>query len=1010
MILRVLALALVLAFPASAQVNDGSVEGVVTDSSGAVIPGAAVTVRNPNTSATHAATTDDRGLFRFLILPVGTYELVVEHPGFATLVQKNVVVTPGCRINFPLSLRLARREERVVVSGETPLLESTKSQVSFTVDQRLVASLPVNGRNFMDFVTLVPGVTAASGVNFEGQRGLNLMLVDGADDHNTFYGILMGVSPTPYQFSQESVREFQVNVNSYSAELGRAGAGIINTVTKSGTNEFHGNLFWYFRDRGLNATDLISKNVGEPKEPLHVHQFGGTVGGPIRKDRLFFFVSYDGQRRKERNETFLNLPSGFALSSNTTVAAFQQRALDYLAPRSAPWLRRYDQDILFAKLDWQIRSFQRLSGRWNRHRFGGSNLEASGAQNSFEHTGASGMNDDTLAVSLTSTLSPSMVNVLRFGYVHSNQFGRSNSSNPEAQVFESGQLVLTIGRSPVSPRDVASRRSELSDTLSFGRGRHAFKVGLNVLVDRVTFGTAINFSGSYRFNSLESLGRSLSGAPAPITGERYVQAFSGEGTPGVRVHPNFVDFAGFIQDEWHARPNLTFNLGLRYDVEVFATLIVKNPSSALAAAVIDTSLIHTDKNNFAPRLGLAWTPLRNGRLVVRAGYGFFYARTAAGHITRPFILNGVTVQTRTFAAGTSVAALIPAYPNTICGVPDPSGISPTCPTPTTAAEIIMPFSRDYVQPLVQQGSFGLEFLLQKDMALLVSFLAVKGTHLHRYRDVNLGNPVPMTIGIAGTSTVLTLSRFPGAAGSPTRPITGFDRILLFESAGNSVYHALAAQLNKRFSHNFQLQASYTLSKALDDNSNITPLNPGPGDGQLLSDSSNPGLDRGPSPSDRLHRFVLNGIWELNYAGRLPTLARTILSDWELSGILTAQSGNAYSGMVNFDLNNDGNAATDRTPGLGRNTFRLPASATLDPRLTRNMRFTDRVRLQFIWEAFNVFNRANISGVRTTQFSRSTSAAACGVAGTPCLVPQTNFSTPSATLGPRIMQFALKLLF
>lgn len=999
-----MALALALAIPVTAQGGDASLEGIVTDPSGAALPGVSLSARNLETAATFAVSSDDRGYFRFLVLPVGTYEISAERSGFTTLIHNGVVVTVGARINLPLSLQLAGRAERVVVSGETPLVETTRSQVSSTVERRLISSLPVNGRSFTDFAKLVPGVASTGpGLNFAGQRGLNLVLVDGADDHNTFYGVLMGVAPTPYQFSLEAVQEFQVNVNSYSAELGRAGAGIINVVTRSGTNEFHGNLFWYYRDKALNATDLISKNLAQSKEPLHVHQFGASLGGPIQKNRLFFFANYDGQRRKERNETFLNLPSGFALSPNSVIAAFQQRALNYLTPRSAPWVRTFDQDVVFTKLDWQISPAQRLSGRWNRHRFGGSNLEASGEQNSLEHTGTSGLNDDTLAVSLTSTLSPSMVNAFRFGYLQSDQRGRSNSSNPEAQVFEAGQNVLTIGRLPVSPRVASSRRSEWSDTLSLGHGRHTFRVGANVLVDRITFFTAVNFSGSYRFNSLESFGRSLAGVPAPISGERYVQAFSGEGTPGVRVHPNFVDVAAFVQDEWRLCPNLTLNLGARYDVEVFAAPKVKNPSPALAAAGIDTSLIPTDKNNFAPRLGLAWTPMHNGRLVVRAGYGFFYARTAAGHARTPFFQNGFTVHTRTFAAG---AALIPAYPNTLCGSPDPSGVPPTCPAPTTGAETIQPFSPDYVQPLVQQGSFGVEYQFQKDLALSVSYLAVKGTHLHRYRDINLGTPsTPTTIGIAGTGTVLAYQRY-----SLPRPIAGFDRILLFESSGNSIYHGMAVQLNKRFSYNFQFLASYTWSKALDDISNIQPLNPGPGDAQLLADSFDDHQNRGPAPADIRHRFVLSGIWELNYASRLPSFAKAIFGGWEFSGILTAQSGLSHSGLVNFDLNNDGNTATDRTLETGRNAFYMPATVSLDPRVTRNVRLTEHARLRFIWEAFNVFNRANISGVRTTQYSRSTSATTCGVADTPCLVPQSNFGTPNATSGPRIMQLALKLLF
>jgi hypothetical protein len=223
------------------------------------------------------------------------------------------------------------------------------------------------------------------------------------------------------------------------------------------------------------------------------------------------------------------------------------------------------------------------------------------------------------------------------------------------------------------------------------------------------------------------------------------------------------------------------------------------------------------------------------------------------------------------------------------------------------------------------------------------------------------------------------------------------------------------QLNKRFSNNLQFLAGYTLGRVIDDRPEAINFSAGgPNDSLLLSDSFNPQADRGPAVEDVRHRFVLSGFWDLNYANRLPGAGKAILGGWRLSGILAVQSGLPYSGLVNFDLNNDGNSQSDRTPGQPRNIFRLPTTVSLHPRLTRNLAIKERVRLQFIWEAFNIFNRINFSDVRTTQFSRSASTAVCGIAGTPCLIPQststTAFGAPAATLGPRIMQLALKLLF
>jgi hypothetical protein len=322
--------------------------------------------------------------------------------------------------------------------------------------------------------------------------------------------------------------------------------------------------------------------------------------------------------------------------------------------------------------------------------------------------------------------------------------------------------------------------------------------------------------------------------------------------------------------------------------------------------------------------------------------------------------------------------------------------------------IIQLFSPDYRHPYVQQGSFGIEVQLEKDLAVNVSYLMAKGTHLLRARDINLGTPTtPTQIGIAGTSTLLTYQKF-----TRPHPIAGFDRIIQFESTANSIYHGLIVQVNKRLSHNVQFLGSYTLGKVIDDRPDANAGNPGPsGDPPKLSDPSNIRADRAAGVNDQRHRFVLSGVWDLNYANDLPRAARAILGGWQVSGILTAQSGQPYSGLVNFDLNNDGNPFTDRTPGLGRNTFYKPATVSFDPRVTRNVRLSERVKLQFIWEAFNVFNRANVTRVRTTQYAyaastAAASAATCGIAGTPRLVPQNTGLTafgPTATSGPRIMQ-------
>ncbi|MCI0355283.1 MAG: carboxypeptidase regulatory-like domain-containing protein, partial [Acidobacteria bacterium] len=842
--------------------NQGSVEGLILDPTGAAIPGAALQARNLDTAAQFTTASGAEGFFRFPVLPLGAYELVASHPGFAVLKLNPVVVTVGARVNLALRLSVAAHAESIVVRGETPLLEATRTQLSATIDSRSVAELPVNGRDFTNIILLTPGVTtdARGGLSFAGQRAMNRLLVDGVDQNDSFFDQPLGGEgfsnrgATNYHFSQDAVQEFQVNPNSYSAELGRASGGVANVVTKSGDNQLRGSAYWFYRDRSLNANDPVNKLNGLPKDPFHFNQFGGTLGGPLLRDRLFFFFNYEGLRSKVSNPVAFNLPPGFALSPNLVVAGFQQLALDYLAPRASSWAGPFTQGVYLAKSDWRISEAHRLSGRWSRQRLTTSG--GTGPQVSLEASNTGELNNDILAGALTSTLGTRTVNIVQFAYLRGLNFFAPNSINPLADIFEGGQRVLIVGRAANTPQETRTQRIQVWDTLSLLRGRHTWKVGADVLLDWNRHVNAQNFSGNHRFQSLESFGRSLAGAPAPALGERYLQSFSREGTPGAIVFPNVHLVAGFVQDEWRARPHLTLSLGLRYEVQLSAQPPVHNPAPVLAAAGIDTSALPTDTNNFAPRAGLAWTPWGREAWVVRAGYGIFYSPTIALLLARAHFQNGISVQPRTFAFGTPAALLIPAYPNTICGPPDPSGLPPSCAAPALGAgnPVITPFARDHIEPYVQQWNLSVEVALLKDLAVSVSYLGAKGSRLARTRDVNLATPtVTTTIGIANTTELLSFQRF-----VPPRPIAGFDRALVFESNASSSYHGLAVQVNKRFSRNFQLLASYTLGKVIDDNPNQYAANPSALDAIVISDPSDPRADRGPGSNDQRHRFVCSG--------------------------------------------------------------------------------------------------------------------------------------------------------
>ncbi len=983
--------------------NQGSVEGTTLDQQGAAVPAVALELRNTATAVVLTSSSDQEGYFRFPVVPVGTYDLTAKKDGFNTLTQKGVTVTVGARLNLSVSLPVASHVSSVVVSGEIPLVETSRSQVSNTVDSQSVSNLPVLGRNFINFVLLTPGVTIDrrdGDISFAGQRGtLNSLVVDGADSNNTFFGQTTGRTGSgraPYQFSQDAVAEFQVNSNGYSAELGHAGGAVINVITKSGTNSFHGTGFEFYRDTSLNAQDSITKSRSQAKSPLHFHQFGGNLGGPVVKDKLFFFFDYDGQRNTLPNFVFLNLPANFTVSSNPMIGPFQTVALNYLTPRAASWTRTQNQDVYLGKGDFHINSNHLLTARINSQRFTGNNFEFSGTQISLEHTGASLVTTDTFSARLTSTLSIKLTNVASYTYLRDNEPGQANSSNPEATIRQGG-TVLVVGRNFFSPRFTNIHRHQWTDTVTLVEGHHTLKMGVDFIKDQIDNFFPGNFSGSYTFLSLEAFGRNLNGVAQPVgtNNVSYLQAFAGTGTTGPTTNPNLFEAGAFLQDEWRFRRNFTLNLGVRYDVQRVDRPAVSNP--AARAVGINTGFIQNPANGAEPRFGFAWTPMGDNRMVVRGGYGIFYGRTPSIMYGTAMSNNGLNVATFTFDSTTTVAP--PQYPNTLCDAPSSS---PSCAPPSggkSGAPIIFVFDPNYKQPMVQQWSLGIERELLHDFSLNVSYLGVHATHLQRTRDINL-NPNLVTSTVFLGTTPIIFQRY------GPRPITAFDRIEQFEGSASSIYHGLSIQLNKRLRQGFQFTTAYTWSHVIDDNPDATAVVPGGSDdAKIVQFPTLAGTDRSSGQNDQRHRFVVSGIWNLDtYAKGLSAGPRYLLGGWEFSGIFTAQSGQPYTGLVAGDLNNDGNSRTDRFPGLGRNTFYLPRNISVDPRITKDLRLRESMKLQLILEAFNVFNKNNVFAVSTTQFTLG------GAVLTPSSTFGTQISNFSTPISPRIVQLGAKVVF
>jgi hypothetical protein len=717
----------------------------------------------------------------------------------------------------------------------------------------------------------------------------------------------------------------------------------------------------------MNANNAINVMRGLPKAPYHFDQFGGTLGGPIQRDRHFFFFNYDGQRNNTPNTVFLNVPP------NTPTDAATLSAIAKLQPLAESWEQNFNQDVLLVKTDSQLTPAERLTVRYNHQNFKGANLESSGPQNSLQHTGASNVFTRSFNVTLASLFGTSLFNEARVQFARDREPGEANDANPEALVNQGTSRVLTIGRNFFSPRETTIERWQVADTVTMVRGVHKLKAGFDFQFDDILNYFPGNFSGSYVFSSLAQFD---SGRPAS-----YTQAFAGAGTTGPTTEPNLQEYSFFAQDEWKLRSDLTLNLGLRYDLQKFAQPPVQNPNPQLLNAGIDTSALNTDANNWGPRFGVAWNPA-GARYVVRGGYGLFYGRTPSIMVGTAHSNNGINVQTITFTG-----ALVPTYPQ-IFDAP-PAGA-------TVPRSTIFIFDRDYQNPRLQQASAGVELQVMPDTSLAVTYLFVKCHQLQRSTDINIGPASPATF---TTESGQSLQHYRFAAG----PFTDFARIISFQSTAESLYNGLTLELNRRFTGGLQARVAYTIGKVEDTVPDATAVVPnGSDDMKFASNPADFEMDRAPGNNDQRHRFVASAVWTTDaLAADKEGFAGVLLRGWTLSGIFTAQSGQPYSGYVATpaDLNNDGNSRNEIAPGTSRNQYRLENQITFDPRVAREIPI-GRARVQLIAEAFNLFNRDNISGLNTTLYTLSGTTLRAG----------TTFQQPLASSGPRVGQVALKVLF
>lgn len=1006
----------------------GSVNGRVLDPSGAVVTAAVVSITNTETGSSRSAVTNDSGLFVFANLPVGFYEMKVDASGFASFEVRRFAVNVGQAVELTIPLKVASEASSITVMEEVSPINMSQS-VGTVISQKSIDTLPLNGRRFEDLALLTPGVVPIGGtVSFGGLQasGMTNFNIDGFDFNSSMFGRGRGGNRPPFQMSQEAIQEFQVVHNVYSAEFGRVGGGIINAVTKSGTNEFHGSGFWFIRDATLNARNSFAATKPDDRR----QQFGGTFGGPIKRDKLFFFVSSDNQRQ---TAPVILLP-GSALSNvagigqaDVTAAlnrylAGNDPAFDRSLTPAQAWLnfievrdfvtrnvglfpRRFDQINVLPRVDYDINDKLKLNLRYNYQRFDAPKGLQSGATGlrALENGGNTLVRTHSLGGQLSWIISPRTVNETRVQYARDNQPDvspvgeKSELRGIPSEIRITDGQAYTFGPLNFLPRIILEDRYQVINTTTHLRGKHNIKFGFDInVVDQKNVQTRTS-RGQYSFTNLVNF--------AIGAYRSFVQNL---GDP--RAPQTATDWAGFVQDEHRISPSLALNYGVRYDLQTFTQPLTVNP------LVPETSRIPVDKNNFAPRLGFAWSPGRNLETVVRGGYGISYVRTLTVDTEIFLFRNGVARQLVNFQGPDNPGGSQPRAP-VFPGVLDNRLTVEDLGIPVNTVEVGIA-APNRVQGYVQQANLTIERQWTGALQTSIGYLWLRGVKLTGKITENVGStPVSFRdvaiVDLANRQTGL-VTRVPNYDAVRNRPNPAVGDIFTNRSEFNSYYNAFFFQLNKRFSSNYLAGVSYTFSKSIDDNPQ-----------QQGADNSAPfglrGENRGLSDQDLRHRVVAYGTVNLPGFSRSPGAIRALFGGWSLSAIAAYQTGFPYSARTATALTQirAGNQYAPSNPNgpyvpFGRNTFTGFDMLQNDLRLSRLVAVREQMSLEFIGEAFNLMNRVNLRGPNQTFYNYSSRASFTNTMGSLVsaerLQPNPSFGQPSGASAAREFQFAIRFRF
>ncbi|HVP42560.1 MAG TPA: TonB-dependent receptor [Terriglobales bacterium] len=1022
----------------------GTLRGTVFDSSGARIAGATVTAIHNATGVERTVACDQDGGFALQYLPPGTYELRVAAPGMRPEVRKNVRLEVGAVVGIQVTLKVAGPREAITIQAQPGQVETQSAAVSSVLDERAINELPLNGRRFTDLVLLTPGVTtdprsltsdSTGDLAFGGVRGYNSSyLVDGVDNNNAFFAQMRGRYRAPYQFSNEVVQEFRVSSNTYGAELGRSGGAVVNVVTKSGTNNYHGSAFWFLRDGRLSAEQPFAGM----KPPERRNQFGGTIGGPIRKNGLFFYAGFD--QHIYHVPTVVHFLNGTATVTPTPddYEASDQAQVESAAARlstlGGPFPASMVGNTGFIKFDWALSPRNYLAARLSTSRYWGSNNVYLDPVNPITYyatseNGEERVSTESASLALTSALTFRVTNNLRAQFSRDLQASDPNSSAPQTQIYD---IIEGFDRSLILPRATREHRLHLLDSVAVDGHRHAWKFGFDFSQAWVQNFFPVMSGGEFIFSDIRvnpftfkpmTFGMAITPLRAYAHGvpRYYFQDFGNSVS-----HPDTREYAFFVQDTIRVSSHLALSLGLRYDLQTFRSQgLESNP------AWPDSGKVPTDSNNFAPRVGFAYSIGDERPVVIRGGFGMFYTRIPQIYNSTVEMQNGLQ-RSHLFLKNTQGNTDFPLYPNPVVACP-PGTLS--CPAPASLAGLltteISAFAADFKTPVVHQGSLTVEKEIWHRFAVGVGYLYVSGHNLVRSRDVNLPEPktvyypvydpsdtfsgefLPVESFSTWQMTPSLSCPFPPCLNDVARPVAGIGGIYVFESLAQSTYHGLTLSVRRRMTQGLYFRLAYTFARASDNIQDALLAGRPP----TVQNTYAANSEWGRSVTDQRHRLAAAWSWSPKPFHRDQPTLKAIFNDWTCSGVVTIGSGRPYDARVVGDANRDENTYNDRLPGYGRNSFTGPDYATTDLRLSRLLYLGDKLRLQLLAEAFNVFNRTNLQ-VDTTDDGFVNSAAEFipldrTIAGShyPAYYTQSSgFMKPTSAYASRQVQFGVRLRF